>query len=56
MIQETFDKKNDILWGFGVNMLSKSQKVVWDRWQLNYETTVDELKDWATFKEKRLGV
>lgn len=56
MIQETFDKKNDILWGFGVNMLSKGQKDTWDRWQNKYETTINELQDWKAFKEKRVGV
>ena len=56
MIQETFDKKNDILWGFGVNMFSKNQTATWRRWQDDYETTIDELKDWKSFKEKRLGV
>jgi hypothetical protein len=56
MIQETFDKKNDILWGFGVNMFSKNQTAMWQRWQDEYETTIDELKDWKSFKEKRLGV
>jgi len=56
MIQETFDKKNDILWGFGVNMFSKNQTVTWQRWQDDYETTIDELNNWEAFKEKRLGV
>jgi hypothetical protein len=56
MIQETFDKKNDILWGFGVNMSSKGQKEAWDRWQSKYETTIDELKNWNAFKEKNLGI
>jgi hypothetical protein len=56
MIQETFDKKNDILWGFGVNMISKSKKDVFQRWQDKYETTIEDLTDWAAFKEKRLGI
>jgi len=55
MIQETFDKKNDILWGFGVNMFgkSKTQKEMWQRWQDKFETTIDDLKDWKNFKVKR---
>ena len=53
MIQETFDKKNDILWGFGINSLSKNQQEIWQRWQDKYEVTIDQLKDWPNFKESR---
>jgi hypothetical protein len=53
LIQETFDKKNDILWGFGTDMLSKKKKNTWDRWQSDYETTIEELKNWKQFKAKR---
>ena len=56
MIQETFDKKNDILWGFGTDMKSKAQKEVWARWESKYEVTVDQLKDWHKFKETRTNV
>jgi hypothetical protein len=55
MIQETFDEKNDILWGFGIDMFSVKQKHVWARWQEKYETTMEELKDWNKFKERRLS-
>lgn len=54
MIQETFDGKNDILWGFGTDMLSESQRPVFDRWQRLYECTVTDLLDWPGFKSKRL--
>lgn len=53
MIQETFEGKNDILWGFATDMLSKGKKVTFDRWEQHYECTIDDLRDWPAFKQKR---
>ena len=54
LIQETFDKKNDILWGFSTDMLSANKRTTFARWEQLYETTVDELKLWDQFCAKRL--
>ena len=53
MIQDSFDGKNDILWGFGFNMLSERKKHVLDRWTANYEVQISDLVNWNNFKEKR---
>ena len=54
MIQETFDGGNDILWGFGTDMLSESQRPVFQRWERLYECTIEDLRDWRGFKARRL--
>lgn len=56
MIQETFDGNNDILWGFGFNMLSREKINVFNRWVQNYECTIDDLKNWDSFKKVRTKV
>lgn len=51
LIQETFDGKNDILWGFGIN--GKTNKKVKDRWDKKYKVTTEQLKNWESFKKNR---
>jgi hypothetical protein len=51
LIKETFEKKNDILWGFGIN--GKTDKPTKNRWDKQYKTTIDQLKDWEAFKKSR---
>ena len=56
MIQDTFDGNNDILWGFGFNMLSPNKQHVLTRWTEQYEVTVNDLVNWDQFKSQRLSL
>jgi len=51
LINETFEKKNDILWGFGIN--GKTDKKTRARWDRTYEVTIQQLKNWEEFKKTR---
>ena len=51
LINETFEKKNDILWGFGIN--GKTDITTKSRWDKMYKVTLEELKNWEDFKKSR---
>ena len=51
LIQETFQRKNDILWGFGIN--GKTDLETKHRWDKMYKVGLDDLRDWNKFKESR---
>lgn len=51
LINETFEKKNDILWGFGIN--GKTDVETKNRWDKKYKVSIEELKDWESFKKRR---
>ena len=51
LIKETFERKNDILWGFGIN--GKTDVSTKNRWDDQYKVTLKELQDWESFKKSR---
>ena len=56
LIKETFEQKNEILWGFGINCQSKSQADNYKRWTELYKVDIESLKGedgWKRFKESR---
>lgn len=51
LINKTFEKKNDILWGFGIN--GKTDKTTKTRWDQQYKVELHDLQDWGSFKKSR---
>ena len=51
LIKETFERKNDILWGFGIN--GKTDITTKNRWDEQYKVTLEELREWESFKASR---
>ena len=51
LINETFEKKNDILWGFGIN--PQTQTELHDRWVDFYQIDIKTLENWQKFKSTR---
>jgi len=51
LIEDSFEGKNQILWGFGIN--PKSKPDVYERWCDEYLVDIYTLKDWKGFKESK---
>ena len=51
LINETFEKKNDILWGFGIN--PQTQVELHERWVDSYQIDIKTLENWEKFKQTR---
>jgi cephalosporin hydroxylase len=51
LINETFEKKNDILWGFGIN--PQTQVELHERWVDSYQIDIKTLENWQKFKSTR---
>ena len=51
LINETFEKKNDILWGFGIN--PQTQVELHERWVDSYQIDIKTLENWQKFKQTR---
>ena len=51
LINETFEKKNDILWGFGIN--PQTQIELHERWIDSYQIDIKSLENWQKFKQSR---
>lgn len=51
LINETFEGKNDILWGFGIN--GKTDIDTKERWDKEYKVNLESLRQWESFKISR---
>ena len=56
LLKETFEQKNDHLWGFGIDCTSKNQLDNYKRWTKLYKVDIESLKGedgWKRFKKSR---
>ncbi len=52
-LAETFEGNNKELWGFGNDFTNGRKAHVLERWNREYKVSIEELRDWAGFKQKR---